>query len=109
MDGMNAILIIAALVLILVLSFLFLAWQVQRNTIKVIKIFRDKKAVGIQNARAPSELGLHRRSVLENVFLMRDYKANALDALIQSGAVQVNQDGRMYLTEEALEAAKLPE
>jgi hypothetical protein len=109
MGGINAILIIAALILALVLSFLFFVWQVRRNTTRVIQIFRDKKAVGIHNARAPADLGLHRRSMLENAFLLRDYKANALDGLIQSGAVQVTKDGRMYLTEEALEAAKLPE
>jgi hypothetical protein len=109
MDSINTILIIAALILALVLSFMFFVWQVRRNTIKVITIFRDKKAVGIDYARTPADLGLHRRSMLENAFLLRDYKANALDGLIQSGAVQVTQDGKMYLTEEALEAAKLPE
>jgi hypothetical protein len=109
MGGINAILIIAALILAIVFSLFFFVWQVRRNTIKVIKIFRDRKAVGIDNAQAPADLGLHRRSILENTFLLRDYKANALDGLIQSGAVQVTLDGKMYLTEEALEAAKLPE
>ena len=109
MGGINTILIIAALVLLLALSFFFLVWQVRRNTTKIIRVFRENKAVGVQNARTLAELGLHRRSMLENAFLPRDYKASALDGLIQSGAVQVIADGRMYLTEEALLAAKLPE
>lgn len=40
--------------------------------------------------------------MLERMMRRRDYKPQALDALMQIGVVKVTEDGKLYLSEEKL-------
>jgi hypothetical protein len=40
--------------------------------------------------------------MLERMMRRRDYKPQALDALMQMGVVKVTEDGKLYLSEEKL-------
>ena len=97
-----------ALVIILVIVLLGLAvlviprWRIKRAIPQVIQMFRDHNAIGIKNAKAEEELGFKRRSMLEGMFMPRDYKPYALTALIRMEIIQMTEDGKLYLAEDKL-------
>jgi hypothetical protein len=95
---------IIILLIILALAALFFIprWLIRRAARQVIKIFRAHSATDSKNARTIDELGLRPPGMLERMMRRRDYKPQALDALMQMGVVKVTEDGRLYLSEEKL-------
>jgi len=97
-----------ALVIILMIALVGLAilviprWRIKRAIPQVIQMFRDNNAIGIKNAKAEEELGFKRRSLLDGVFMPRDYKPHALTTLIRMEIIQMTEDGKLYLSEEKL-------
>ena len=77
-------------------------WLVRRAARQVIRIFRDHNAIDSKTARTIDELGLRPPGMLERMMRRRDYKPQALNALIQVGIVKMTEDGRVYLSEDKL-------
>lgn len=104
---MNDTLMVILLIIVFVLVALVLPqFMVMRTAPKVIRIFRQKNAVGAKNAKAIEELGLKQRSVIENMLRRRDYKPRALQLLLSANIVQMTEDGKFYLDEENLAMTK---
>jgi hypothetical protein len=74
----------------------------RRAARQVIRIFRAQNATDSKNARTIDELGLRPPGMMERMMRRRDYKPQALDALVQVGVVKVTEDGKLYLSEEKL-------
>jgi len=70
-----------------------------RTIPKVIVIFREAGAVGVDNARSHEELGLAPKGVLDRMLGARDYKPRALNLLIGADIVQLDAAGKLYLSE----------
>jgi len=75
----------------------------RRAIFKVIEIFYQHNALGINSAKAPHQLGLERPDFLQRMTSRRDYKQNALQILIKRGIIIENEDGRLYMVEEKLD------
>lgn len=74
-----------------------------RAIFKVIEIFYQHKALGINSAKTLHQLGLERPNILQRMTRRRDYKQNALQILIKRGIIIENEDGRLYMVEEKLD------
>ncbi len=105
---MNETLLIVLLIIIGIAAvFVIPQWLIKRSIPKVIKIFREKNAVSIKNAKTAEELGFRSRGMLERLFTRRDYKQYALRALVQGGIIQMTETGKLYLSEERFSESKL--
>lgn len=107
MTGTDILFVIALGILALLAWFFVPAWMIKRNIPKVIGIFREKHAIGIQNAKTVEELGLKQKAILERMLSRRDWKPKALDLLIQTQIVLITEDGKLYITEESLDRAAM--
>ncbi len=99
---MDALFIIAMVVLIGAVLLLVPRWRVKRTIPQVIRMFRAQNAMGLKNAKTEEELGFKQRGVVEGLFKPRDYKGHALTALIRAEIIQMTEDGKLYLSEERL-------
>ena len=75
----------------------------RRAIFKVIKIFYQHNALGIEGAKTLHELGLERPDFFQRMTRPRDYKQYALQILIKRGIILENEDGRLYMVEERLD------
>lgn len=75
----------------------------RRAIFKVIKIFYQHNALGIEGAKTVYELGLERPDFFQRMTRPRDYKQYALQILIKRGIILEDEDGRMYMVEERLD------
>ena len=75
----------------------------RRAIFKVIEIFYQHKALGINRAKTPHQLGLERPDFLQKMTRRRDYKQNALQILLKRGIIIENEDGGLYMVEEKLD------
>ncbi|MFC2017900.1 hypothetical protein ACFLTQ_01170 [Chloroflexota bacterium] len=99
--------ILAVVILAFIAWFRIPQWMIKRNARKVVRIFREKNAIGIQNAKTVDDLGIERHPMLKKLqqgklFGRRDWKPAALDFLIQSNIVMITEDGKLYITEISL-------
>ena len=69
---------------------------------EVLKRFRERGALTKARAVSAEELGLVQQSIWERALRRRDYKPKALMGLIQLDVVKIDDDGNLYLSEEAL-------
>lgn len=105
---MNEVALIVLLIIVAIVAiFVIPQWFIKRSIPKVIKIFRENRAIDIKNAKTVNELGLRPYSMLERLFRRRDYKQYALNALVQAGIIQKTEDGKLYLSEEKLGESRL--
>jgi len=102
----DTLMVIVLVVVFIVVALVLPQFLVMRTAPKVIRIFRQKNAVGEKNAKPIEELGLKQRSMIENVLRRRDYKPRALQLLISANIVQMTEDGKFYLDEESLSMTK---
>ena len=102
----DTLMVIVLIIVFVVVALVLPQFLVMRTAPKVIRIFRQKNAVGAKNAKAIEELGLKQRSMIENVLRRRDYKPRALQLLISANIVQMTEDGKLYLDEENLAMTK---
>lgn len=103
----TVIMIVALLVLMVLALFVIPQWRVSRAVRNVIRIFRALNAVDSKTARSIEDLGLQPRGIMEGMLKGRDYKPHALKSMIDAGIVQVNEDRKLYLSEEKLLASSL--
>ena len=95
--------LIVLLILVLLVSYVLVPqWRGRRAVSQVIRIFRINGAVDDKHARTASELGLTPRSMLVILVKGRDYKIDALKAMVQNGIIVQDASGRLYLSEERL-------
>jgi hypothetical protein len=93
------------IVILMILAFGGTFWLrdflTKRGILKVVKIFYQHNALGMNGAKTPRELGLQRPDLVQRMMKPRDYKQTALQLLIKRGVIQV-ADGRLYMDEEKL-------
>ncbi len=98
----DVLLIILTIVIAGLALFVLPRWRIKRAISQVIWILREHNAVSIKNARTGEELGFRRQGILPGILTRRDYKLDALRALIKAGIIQTTEDGKLYLSEEKL-------
>lgn len=69
---------------------------------QVIKILRQHGAIDAEHAVRPEAVGLAQQSVWDRALKRRDYKPKALSGLLQIGVVDLNDEGKVFLSEAAL-------
>jgi flagellar basal body-associated protein FliL len=103
MDESTRAVIIMILVILLLLAIAFLgtSFMTRRAVKAVIRMFRDAQAFTPQNAMTAEQIGFRSKSFLQ-FKAFRDYKPAALQFLMKNEIVQVTEDGRLFMSEEAL-------
>jgi len=105
---MNDVLFIILVVVVIIVAMLGIPYLMMKRAMgHVIKIFRNNYAIDARSAKTIDELGLRPRTKLQGMFRARDYKPQALNFLIKSEIVQMNDDGKLYLSEDKVAASKL--
>lgn len=101
-----AMLIIILIMVVLLVLALFGSNLLMRRAIKqVINLLRRGDALTPQSAKLADELGIKRQ--MFQFRLLRDFKPQALNLLVNANIVMTTEDGRIYLSEEALSKTKL--
>jgi hypothetical protein len=85
--------------------FYIRAFLTRRAIFKVIEIFYQHNALGMNGAKTPHELGLESYNFFQRITRPRDYKQYALQILMKRDIILLNKDGRLYMVEERLEPA----
>ena len=75
----------------------------RRAIFKVIEIFYQHHALGMNGAKTLHELGLERPDFFQRMTRPRDYKQSALQLLIKRGIIFENEEGRFFMVEENLD------
>jgi hypothetical protein len=100
----TALMVMVALLLVVMVALPQIL--LRRAVPSLIRIFRERGAVGADNAKTPAELGIQQTTFTQTLFRGRDDKASALEALKEARVVQSTQDGKLYLSEDRLAASK---
>lgn len=83
--------------------FLLLPIVLNRHAVlKVISIFRKHQALCSRSAKSVDQLGLRPQGFAKRLISVRDYKPQALQALIKANIVQVTDDDKLFLAEEQI-------
>ena len=93
-------------ILFLVIMFGLPQMLIRRTIPSVLKIFIEHNATSPQNAKTVDELGLADQTLTQRLWKPRDYKPRALQLLLSSNIVQMTADGKLYISEENLNATK---
>ncbi len=104
MNDSIALIIMVALLLIVLVALPQLT--LRRAIPSLIRIFRERDAVGADNAKTPGELGIQQTTFTQTLFRGRDDKVNALQVLKEARVVQTTGDGKLYLSEDHLATSK---
>ena len=95
------------ILILMVIAFgggLFIRTFLTRRAIfKVIEIFYQHHALGMNGAKTLHELGLERPDFFQRMTRPRDYKQSALQLLIKRGIIFENEEGRFFMVEEKLD------
>jgi len=83
--------------------FYIRAFLTRRAIFKVIEIFYQHNALGLNGAKTLHELGLESPNFFQRITRPRDYKQFALQILMKRDIILVNEDGRLYMVEERLD------
>ncbi|OGO59306.1 MAG: hypothetical protein A2025_00585 [Chloroflexi bacterium RBG_19FT_COMBO_47_15] len=98
--------IVILVVLMLFVMFVLPQLLLRRAIPSVIRIFRQGKAVGIENAKTVEELGLKPKNMAQAILRGREYKITALQVLRNANIIQGTEDGKLYLSEKDLSSSK---
>ena len=97
---------LALIVVLMILAFAASFWLrnflTKRAVLKVVRIFYQHNALGMNGAKTQRELGLERPDLIARMMKPRDYKQTALQLLLKEDVVRVT-DGKLYLVEEKLD------
>jgi hypothetical protein len=99
----NVILILILMIVAFGGALYIRTFLTRRAIFKVIEIFYQHNALGINSAKPPHQIGLKRPDFLQRMTSRRDYKQNALQILIKRGIIIEVEDGRLYMVEEKLD------
>jgi len=101
---MGRVILILILIIIAFGGGLYISNFLTRRAIfKVVEIFYQHDALGINDAKTLHELGLERPDIFQRISRLRDYKQNALQILMKEGIILENEGGRLYMVEEKLD------
>lgn len=101
-DSTSAVIIlILFMLLLLAIAYFGTSIMVKRAMKAVIKRFRDYQALSPEKAMTVQDLGLQSRSFFQFRGL-RDYKPSALQFLMKNEIVLATEDGKLFLSEQAL-------
>jgi hypothetical protein len=75
---------------------------------RVILIFRRHEALSETGAKTAPELGLGPRRMVDRLMRLRDYKPRALSVLMEARVVIQTEEGKLFMSEEQLQASGLP-
>ena len=105
MTGSNGtvLLVLMAMVVALVGSLYVRTLLTRRAIFKVIEIFYQHHALGIEGAKTRHELGLDRPDFFQRMMKPRDYKQYALQILTKRGIILEDEEGRLCMVEERLD------
>jgi hypothetical protein len=105
--GNNSMVFIFVIFMIVAFGGVFYirAFLTRRAIFKVIEIFYQHNALGMNGAKTPHELGLESQNFFQRITRPRDYKQYALQILMKRDIILLNEDGRLYMVEERLEPA----
>ncbi|MFC1915092.1 hypothetical protein ACFLW4_00105 [Chloroflexota bacterium] len=104
---MNTWLFISVMVALFILAvFVIPQLMLMRNIPKVIRMFRERNAIGEKNARTMEELGLLTKPLYKRMFSRRDYKAQAMQFMIRTSLIEITEDGKLYINEDNLYRTK---
>jgi hypothetical protein len=101
-ESSSLVMIVILIILALAASFWLRNVLTKRAVLKVVKIFYQHNALGINGAKTPRELGLERPDLIARMMKPRDYKQTALQLLIKEDIIRVT-DGKLYLVEGKLD------
>ena len=105
---MNDVLaIIGLIILLLVALFIIPQLLMARAMKKVVKIFRENRAIDEKHAKTVEELNLQQKGMIDRMMKPRDYKPKALQYMIGAEMVRMTEEGKLYLVEEKLRGTKL--
>lgn len=102
METQRILLMLVLLAIAMAVGLYLPARLTRRAMGQVIRRFYEHGAINPQNAKTLDALGLRPPSFVEKISRPRDYKPSALKVLQQIGAIQITDEGRLYLAEENL-------
>lgn len=103
---MEIVAVIVLIIFLFSLAIIVSMWRTRRAVAAAVKIFREYNAIDAENAKTAVELGLNKKPFFERMVTTRDYKPDALQALINTGVIIVKEDGKLYLSEKDVD--KIP-
>jgi len=104
-DSLSANLATWAIIVLLSALIVFIRASLLRRAVRqVIAIFRKTGSVAWYNSKTVEELGLAQPGFLERIGRPKDYKPQALKALLRMGIIGVFRNDRLYLHEDRLKA-----
>ena len=98
----SLVLIIVLMILAFAASFWLRNFLTKRAVLKVVKIFYQHNALGMNGAKTQRELGLERPDFVARMMKPRDYKQTALQLLVKEDVIRVTE-GKLYLVEGKLD------
>ena len=103
------VIILIGIVAMLAFSLLvILPWRLRRAVRLVIKAFIENNATSPKSAIPQEKLRIKPSPGMLNWRIkLRDFKNEALNLLLQMGAVQRTEDGNLYLVEDKINFTKL--
>jgi hypothetical protein len=107
MEGNISATLLFLIVMIVALGGVFYirAFLTRRAIFKVIEIFYQHNALGLNGAKTLHDLGLESPNFFQRITRPRDYKQSALQVLMKRDIILVNGDGRFYMVEKRLDQA----
>jgi hypothetical protein len=93
-------------VVLLFVMFVLPQLLVRRAISSLIRTFRERNAIGVDNAKTDAELGLNPTTVTQSLFKGRDYKVTALQVLRNANVIRSTEDGKLFLSEADLSNSK---
>jgi len=106
---LQTILAFVVLFVVLILTIYYTRYRQKSALREVVKIMRTKGALDFESAMTEQELGLAPKPFLVRIAGNKDYKPQAMQALIVAEVIQITHDGRIFLSEEKLVNTKLQE
>lgn len=95
------IIIIIAFILLWVFGTLFMRLTFKRTVKKLLIMFRKAQAFSPETAKYLDEIGIREKPLLY-FEVMRDYSPQILEMLIKENIVQMTDEGKLFLSEQAL-------
>ena len=93
-------------IVFLVVMFVLPQMLIRRAIPSVLKILMEHNATSPKSAKAVDELGLADQTLAQRLWKPRDYKPRALQLLLSSNIVQMTDEGKLYISEENLNATQ---
>jgi hypothetical protein len=105
--NMNATLVIVSVIVAFAVLIFVPQLLVRQSVYKVIDIFHKENALSPQTAKTAEDLKLAQKPLFQRMMTTRDYKPQALGVLVNAGIVMITEDGKLYLSEQALSNSAL--